>query len=583
MWALKPGQGPPIWDTMRAILYSRWSSLEQNGTTSAPRQAEATDAFARRQGWAVVERLSDEGQSAWTGANITTGQLGSLITRLEPDHGQGLVLVVERLDRLSRQAPLIMAGWVQRACATGLTIATADGAHIIDRERLERDQMTVLAMIFESFRGYSESQAKSERVADAWERKRRRGAAMTRRCPAWLSIPQGATSYRSPMNGVHGFVPIADRAAIVERIFQMAAQGIGAATIAAQLNREGVEPWAGGKGWYASYVRKITRNPAVIGEFQPHTKPRGGKRMPAGVPIPDYFPAVVSVELFERVNDVRRMRVVAEQSANRLVNLFGGLAHCGRCGGTMSYVGKGYDILANGQKVPRRYLRCSSNHRSAGCDNRNSYSYDVVEDAVLTKLLHLAMDPQVFTEGSGVSALEAKLSDAKRRLTQAERQQNFAFGLLEEDPDDILAATRYRERKTEAKQARDAVKQIADELTNLQRAVSPEEHIANIREVRSLLVSEDEGLRYQARSRVKLALNDLIASIVFEGRRKRFAVRLVDGVRVLAFGDLGSCGLDVDWIELGYKPDAMNARVVADYVTRREAVEDHSRLPLRPT
>lgn len=553
---------------MRAILYSRWSSLEQNGTTSAPRQTEATETFAKRQGWEIVERLTDEGQSAWTGANITTGQLGALVNRLEPDRGHGHVLVVEKLDRLSRQAPLVMAGWVQRACATGLTIATTDGAHTIDRDRLARDQMTVLAMIFESFRGYSESQAKSERVADAWERKRRKGAAMTRRCPAWLTIAPGATSYRSATNGVVGFVAIEDRAAIVQRIFHMTCQGVGAATIASTLNREGVEPWAGGKGWHASYVRKIIRNPAVIGEFQAHTKPRGGKRIPAGDPLPNYFPPVVPVSLFERVNDVRISRVVAAQSSNRLVNLFGGLAQCGRCGGTMSYVGKGHDILASGEKVPRRYLKCSNNHRAVGCDNRNSYAYDVVEEAILTKLLHLAMDAQSFTTGPDVEALEARMAEANRRLAQAERQQDVAYALLEEDADDRLAANKYRERKAQANEAREASKQLADELADLRGAASPEQHIANILEVRTMLTNNNEEVRYQARSRVKLALNDLIAEIVFEARKKRFAVRLVDGIRVLSFDSSGSCGFDVDWIELGLRPRANQSDAIAGYVER---------------
>lgn len=254
---------------MKAICYSRWSTLDQSCTTSAPRQLEATEAFAARQGWEISERIADDGQSAWTGANITTGKLGALVGRLEPDHGHGHVLVVEKLDRLSRQAPLTMAAWVQRACATGLTIVTADGAHTIDRDRLLRDQFTVIGLIFEAFRGFSESQAKSERVADAWDRKRQRGAPMTRRCPAWLTIPIGTTSFRSPANGQVGYRVIEDRAKIVRQIFDMAARGIGKSTIALTLNRDGVDTWGRGRGWHASYVQKILRNPAVRhGDYQ---------------------------------------------------------------------------------------------------------------------------------------------------------------------------------------------------------------------------------------------------------------------------------------------------------------------------
>ena len=47
----------------------------------------------------------------------------------------------------------------------------------------------------------------------------------------------------------------------------------------------------GSKGWQMSYVSKILTNRAVVGEYQPHTK-TGGRRVPVGEPISDYFPAV---------------------------------------------------------------------------------------------------------------------------------------------------------------------------------------------------------------------------------------------------------------------------------------------------
>ena len=535
---------------MKAILYSRWSSLEQTGTTSAPRQLALTERFAASNGWDVVERLTDEGRSAWTGDNLRTGQLGQLLARLEREGADDCVLVVEKLDRLSRQPPLVMTGWVQRACAAGLTIATADGAHLIDARRLERDQMTVLAMIFESFRGFAESQAKSERVADAWARKRERGMPMTRKCPGWLTIDAGATSYRSPANTAASYTVIPERAGLVRRIFALTNAGIGKATIARTFNQEGIPAWGSGRGWHASYIQKIVRNPAVIGEFQPHTNPKAGVRRPAGEPIADYFPAVVSVEEYERANSPRHARVLAQQSPNPLVNLLTGLTQCTSCGGPMTMTNKGAETLADGHVVPRRYLKCSSAHRSAGCAMRVSFAYEVAETAILDALLPLAMDAQHFARGPDVAGAESALLSARREQANAERLQQVAYSLVEEDSGDAFAADKYRQRRGEVTEAKLRVQRYTEELAKAQRKTSPREHVARVAEVRALMSADDPSEKYEARRLVKLALNDLIGVVQFSGKKKRFTVGLAGGVRVLSFDRQGNMALDVDWLEI---------------------------------
>jgi DNA invertase Pin-like site-specific DNA recombinase len=300
--------------TLTAITYARWSRHEQGRGTTATRQHELTTDFCARQGWAVAEHVTDDGISAWTGDNIKTGNLARLIERLEREGGAGKVLVVEKLDRLSRQPPLVMTNWLQRALATGLTIATVDGRHDITTHTLMSQPIVLMSVIFESFRGYDESQAKSDRVAEAWAKKRERGAPMSRLCPAWLDIAEDATNYRSATNLSAQYQVIEERAAIVRRIFDLTEAGVGKATIAARLNAERVSVFGRGDGWHASYVQKILRNAAVIGEYQPHTKPRGGVRKPVGEPIRDYFPAVITVEQYDRVNDRRQVAVLAQQS-----------------------------------------------------------------------------------------------------------------------------------------------------------------------------------------------------------------------------------------------------------------------------
>jgi len=225
---------------MKAITYARWSSLEQRGGTSPQRQHELTQEFCARMGWEVIDNLTDSGLSAWTGDNIKTGELGRFVERVEKSNADDLVIVVEKLDRLSRQPPLVMTNWLQRACATGLTIATADGRHSITLHALMTKPLELMSVIFEAFRGYDESQSKSGRVAEAWSQKRERGAPMTRQCPAWLRIADKATHFRNAANLTARYEPIPDRVAIVERIFNLTEAGVGKSTIAATLNHEGV-------------------------------------------------------------------------------------------------------------------------------------------------------------------------------------------------------------------------------------------------------------------------------------------------------------------------------------------------------
>ncbi len=559
---------------MEAILYSRWSSLEQSGTTSAPRQRELTQAFADRMGWPVVEKpVTDEGLSAWTGANIgPDGNLGKLLFRLERDGGDGKALIVEKLDRLSRQPPLTMVAWVQRACATGLVICTQDGAHRIDAAGLVNNQMMIMGLIFEAFRAYSESEVKSVRVAQAWDQKRERGAPMTRRCPGWLTIPAKNTNFKSSTNSTATYEPLPDRVAIVRRIFDMTESGMGKATIAATFNRERVPTFGRGNGWHASYIQKILTNRACIGEHQPHTKPKGGVRKPVGEPIKGYFPVIIDPDQFDRVNDAKVRRVAAVQGGgDKLVNILSGLTACGRCGKSMTVVNTGREFLADSTALTRRYLVCTSAHRSHGCTNRVRFNYAIVEAAVLDELLHLAMDDQHFAAPVGDGAVEKALAEEKRGLIVAEKRLRVAREEREEDPDDADAHQRFRLRRDEHKSAKAEVARLEEQLAALRGAVSPQEHLKRVSEVRAMMHADDADERYKARQRVKLALNDLVEVIRFDGRRKRWTLALVDHVRMATFGMDGVKSMDVDWTTLRPEWVEGNDPAVAAYLRRKEA------------
>jgi hypothetical protein len=125
------------------------------------------------------------------------------------------------------------------------------------------------------------------------------------------------------------------------------------------------------------------------------------------------------------------------------------------------------------------------------------------------------MDDQHFASQDAVRGLEGDVARLRRELADAERRRATAYEAKEEDADDTFAADRYRTRRDEAKVAKQALETAEAALVEARGAVSPSEHVARVTEVRDMMNSADEETRYAARSRVKLALNDLIGRVVF--------------------------------------------------------------------
>jgi hypothetical protein len=126
-------------------------------------------------------------------------------------------------------------------------------------------------MVLSFARGNQESAIKGMRVAQKYAEKRRVLASdvkltkpYTPRLPAWIRWDESASDYAL----------IEERAERLRWIFEMADDGMGQHTIAAQLNEAEVDTWGAGKWkaryWHRSYIRKLLTNKAAIGVFPPH-------------------------------------------------------------------------------------------------------------------------------------------------------------------------------------------------------------------------------------------------------------------------------------------------------------------------
>jgi DNA invertase Pin-like site-specific DNA recombinase len=273
-----------------AHSYDRFSSKRQEQGASLDRQLKASRLVCERFGLRLNPiRFRDLGVSAYTGRNAISGALADVLAACDAGAiPPGRKLIVESLDRITRQDPYTAEGRIRDLCDRGLVIVTANDFQVYSKRRLAEDFGAGVILKAMLARAYEESKIKSDRVRDARERNRkalREGTGkLPRMLPGWLTSVDGKA------------VEIPDRVETLRLIFRLAADGLGSSTIAKQLNREGrpvfdrkgqgIRDERSASGWDADRIVQLIASEAPRGFYQPHTSnPTTGKREPTGEPI----------------------------------------------------------------------------------------------------------------------------------------------------------------------------------------------------------------------------------------------------------------------------------------------------------
>jgi len=393
-------------DRPKAYSYVRFSTPEQERGDSFRRQtALATEWAAKNDVDLDDSSYQDLGVSAYSGDNAETGMLGEFREAVRIGAvAQGSYLLIEGLDRLSRDKPRKAVRLLEDICESGIHVVTLADGKVYSTDALDNEPMAFMWAFMVAIRANEESATKSRRVREAWGRKKEAAAAdkkpMTKRLPAWLALSDDRTT----------IVPIPEKVEVIRRIFREALKGAGQHRIAHMLNREGVPPFGDGERraelWHRSYVKKVLENPAVVGTFTPHSTRRvGGKKVKdALAPIPGYFPAIISPSDFKRVNEARSDSPAPRMRADRgeVSNVLAGLAKCPVCASTMTRVNKG-------RTGGTPYLVCTKAKSGAGCEYKQ-VKLDLVENAIR----HAGTRSLVHDVPSGDSGLDEQITAAQR-------------------------------------------------------------------------------------------------------------------------------------------------------------------------
>jgi DNA invertase Pin-like site-specific DNA recombinase len=398
---------------MKAIGYVRVSSDDQIHGHGIPRQRQAIEDYCKRNDLDLIEVLIDDGYSAFKGEHLSKGEFGRLLKKADKGEYSGNALVTENQDRLSRLALLSdTTALLSRIHKAGLQIHYTQSGRIV---RSPEDFPTAIMDLVEAEVGRQHSIKLTDRLQKKWAEKKHEskpGTSITGKLPGWLVGKTGE--------------PIRvdkERAKIVRRIFDMAAAGHGRRLIARRLNQEGVPTFGAGKRkaeiWHDSYVQKILTNPAVLGTYQPF-KRVNGTRVPDGEPREDFFPAVITQDLWDRAQKSTATRREPNDAgafagrAGKINNLFSGLVYDETLGGLpMYYEDKG--------KRSRPKLVTDSKNRNG--TKGNSIPYARFEKAFLSFLDDLDWSNIVdIADSSEIKKLESEIADLNGGISRSQAQ-----------------------------------------------------------------------------------------------------------------------------------------------------------------
>jgi DNA invertase Pin-like site-specific DNA recombinase len=377
-----------------------------------------------------VEELSeDRGTSAFRSRNFMRGSLSDL--RVKVRSGQierGVTLVVENLDRLSRDEPIKHDRIIQELVSEGIYIGVHNFNMILDEESLGRLDTRVLTVVSQEMaNAYSRTLQQRVKAARASKREKVRndhaaGGAkptkFTRRCPFWLRPVDAGDGYH--------FEPIPERVDAVRRIFELAREGRGCIAIIDALQAGGIESSTGRERWHPAAISRLLRNREVLGEWQPEVWETETRRRPEGHAIAGYYPQVVSQEAFDQVADIvtsRRYR--RRMTPPSRVNVFAGIL-------TDMDTGRPYHVKLNGYNDNGTYRVLMCRYGRGG----TAISYDMLLQALKLHCREIDLSGFAGPVDAGSTVLRDQLADIDRKLERIgarikrEKMDDEAFDAL---------------------------------------------------------------------------------------------------------------------------------------------------------
>ena len=434
--------------------------------------------------------------SAYTGKNATEGALAAfLMAAKERRVPSGSILLVESLDRLSRnnltEAMNLLMGIVQ----SGVRVVSLLDGKEWNKENIN-DVMSFMMSVLLFARAHEESATKAKRVRAAFAKKREAGLPVVSNGhgPGWAY----------PQEDRQGWELEKTKAESVRKVFEHVAKGLGGIAIARIANTEGwALPWRDRANtntrWEHTQVSRLVRDRRVLGEWQPKQMVEG-ELLPLGEPVADYFPRVISDELWGHVHLALSGRQGIPRIRGVKGDLLAGLLYCD-CGEKMQ------------RKAPsgRGYARYYCLGRSAGITKCAPVSEDNLIDYGFSFLATL--DAGQFQQTDALLAKRTAMDAANAKLADFDKRAKHLLDQLEEGGESRAIGERLRGIEGQQQALQDTIKNLNAEIAGTPRS-GVDFGALFAADVRAAVLNKDA---VKERHRISTALSRLVEKMVWDG------------------------------------------------------------------
>lgn len=480
---------------MNVYAYVRFSSDRQRDGDSIRRQREGIAAYCLAHGLTVTEEIKDEGKSAFHGANRKRGEFSTFLGRVMAGEIEaGSILIIESVDRLSREEVMTALDTYTSLINSGLTIVTTMDGQSFNRANYNSQWTNLILTLSKMAVANEESEKKSARSKGAWDARRLAGTNIGSCQPGWLT---------------KDLAPIPERVAVVERIFrEVAEHGHGTAKVAARMNANDIPIFTkgrrGAKGsWHNGVVRALIRGRAVLGEFQPMKWDDDHKRVPAGPIMPDYYPKVVSADLYHRAQAVlnsRGFKGGQGRKGDDFANLFGQIANCKTCGASLRQ--------RTGGKY--RYLVCSGYARRV-CSASRAIRYEEFEANFLDTIHEVR-----FTSGKADDAVAmAAVAEADHRRGSLQTQIDNYVTMIANGTVSAALGLALQKAEAEAAALDGEIVGLKVVLEKIRATPAPNASQTALGQMREAMRQPNADL-YAIRSKMALAIRQIVDTITMD-------------------------------------------------------------------
>lgn len=524
---------------IKCFSYQRYSSAAQASGTSIARQSAVARRVAKDNGLEYVE-IFDRGVSAFKGKNAVDGKLGEFINDVRSNKiPNDCWLIVENLDRLTRQNAYKAFGLMSELIELGVTIVTGNDNRKYCKETMNDDLSDLFMMILEFSRGHNESKVKSQRTfghAAAIVKMHRSGVrSIEGFALAIESIGNNMWWSQTFTEGTNSKLKFVKQHplyfSIAKEIIDMLIEGCGNRKILNYLNAHYAPPIINRNSdanyWSHNLIANFHKHKALYGEKT--ITINSVKEV-----IENYYPILINKETFLRIGELKANRQSISVTVDTHVRLLSGMQilKCGHCGGSM------HGLFTKG-----KYLRykCTNGQANKGC---LPWSFNALyaEDT----LLRLAAN-NVFKLQHDDIDFEKEETILRSDIAEIQSKQNKIVAVIE-STDQIVEPLLKRMMELTALK-----KVCMNKLEKLQVEKAKQEigAVEWDRVNSDVLNIKNDNVRLAMKERIRRSVRAVICTQIQQGHIS-FSIEFINGKLITANRKLDVLAFDGDaWDELG--------------------------------